>query len=280
VYPQAVTTGPTGLLGISKESFIPVLVKAFQEEDVRLGSVESSLSAIDLRTDANATTLGALQASVDSQLLTVSGELNAIKSDNLARDTSLAAAQVDITNIKADANALATRTTAIETNLSMMQAQIDSLTDFFTAFEMSNVITKDASGNVDLLGGKLAARIIETNGVVVVNAIADAPTIGTTIVYPVAKDDDADGNDDYTDLPMSDPTVVARDGKYTEVLTKAMIPMVNGSRIFTSFKGNPGAFSWVDKTIDADGDYVGFKIRLADPVTVPVKVDWWLIEQK
>jgi hypothetical protein len=36
----------------------------------------------------------------------------------------------------------------------------------------------------------------------------------------------------------------------------------------------------VDKTIDADGDYVGFRIRLADPVTSPVKVDWWLIEQK
>ena len=161
-----------------------------------------------------------------------------------------------------------------------MQTQIDTLTDFFTVFDVSSVVVRDVSGDVDLLGGKLAARVIETGGIVVVNAIVDAPTIGTTVVYPVAKDDDADGNDDYTDLPMNDPTVVARDGKYAEVLTKAMIPMVNGSRIFTSFKGNPGAFSWVDKTIDVDGDYVGFKIRLADPVTVPVKVDWWLIEQK
>ena len=280
VYPQAVTTGPTGLLGISKESFIPVLVKAFQEEDVRLGSVENSLSSIDLRTDVNATTLGALQTSVDSQLVTVSGELNAIKADNVTQAAALATAQIDITNLKTDANALVTRTTAIETSLSTMQTQIDTLTDFFAVFDMDNVIVKDASGDVDLLGGKLAARVIETGGIVVVNAIVDAPTIGTTVVYPVAKDDDADGNDDYTDLPMNDPTVVARDGKYAEVLTKAMIPMVNGSRIFTSFKGNPGAFSWVDKTIDVDGDYVGFKIRLADPVTVPVKVDWWLIEQK
>ncbi len=280
VYPQAVTTGPTGLLGIAKESFIPVLVKAFQEEDVRLGTVESGLSSIDLRTDANATTLGALQASVDSQLLTVSGELGAIRADNLAQDASLETVEIDITNLKADANTLSTRTTAIETDLSTMQAQIDSLTDFFTAFDMGNVITKDTAGDVDLLGGKLTARTIETGGVVVINTVPDAPTIGTTVVYPVAKDDDLDGNDDYTDLPMDDPAVVARDGKYAEVLTEAMIPMVSGSRIFTSFKGNPGAFSWVDKTIDSHGDYVGFKIRLADPVASPVKVDWWLVEQK
>ena len=280
IYPQAVTTGPTGLLGISKESFIPVLVRAFQEENSRVVAVESGLSLIDLKTDTNATTLGTLQSSVDSQLLTISGELNAIKTSDLGQNTALAIAQIDITNLQTDVNVLATRTTALEVSLSTMQAQVDTLTEFFAVFDMGNVIAKDVSGDVDLLGGKLAARIVETGGIVVVNAIADAPTIGTAIIYPIAKDDDVDGNDDYTNLPMTDPGVVARDGRYAEVLTNAMIPMVSGSRIFTSFKGNPGAFSWIDKTVDAQGDYIGFKVRLTDPVTDPIKVDWWLIEQK
>ena len=78
---------------------------------------------------------------------------------------------------------------------------------------------------------------------------------------------------------MTAPEVVARDGQTVEVMTKAMIPMINGSRIFTSFKGNPNGFSWIEKIV-VEGDYVGFKIHLSQPVIAPVKADWWLIEQK
>ncbi len=97
---------------------------------------------------------------------------------------------------------------------------------------------------------------------------------------PPAVDADNDGKDDYTDLPMTDDEVQARDGKFVEVMTKAMTPMVNGSRIFTTFKGNPNGFNWIEKTVDNDGDYVGFKIRLSQPISEKIKVDWLLIEQK
>jgi hypothetical protein len=59
-----------------------------------------------------------------------------------------------------------------------------------------------------------------------------------------------------------------------------MIPMVNGSRIFTTFKGDPNGFSWVEKLKDAKRDYVGFTIHLSEAITTPVKVDWLLVEQK
>lgn len=79
---------------------------------------------------------------------------------------------------------------------------------------------------------------------------------------------------------MTDPDVAARDGSSAEVMTKAMTPMNNGSRIFTSFKDNPGAFSWIEKVKDENKDYVGFRVRLSAPVTQKVKLDWWLVEEK
>jgi hypothetical protein len=115
---------------------------------------------------------------------------------------------------------------------------------------------------------------------VVLRTDAEAPTIGTAEILPVATDADHDGKDDYTDLPMTDDAVTARDGKTVQVLTKAMIPMVNGSRIFTTFKGDPNGFSWVEKLKDAKRDYVGFTIHLSEAITTPVKVDWLLVEQK
>jgi hypothetical protein len=44
VYPKAVTEGADGLLGISKDTFIPVLVKAIQEIDLKLKSFEDLMT--------------------------------------------------------------------------------------------------------------------------------------------------------------------------------------------------------------------------------------------
>jgi hypothetical protein len=121
---------------------------------------------------------------------------------------------------------------------------------------------------------------LETGALTIEVIDEEAPTIGTAEILPVATDADNDGNDDYTDKSMTDPEVAARDGQYVKVMTKAMIPMVNGSRIFTTFKGNPNAFSWIEKIKDANNDYVGFKIRLSTPLTAPIKADWLLVEEK
>jgi hypothetical protein len=258
-------------------------------EDVKskmFGEEQAQIANLTLKTDQNVTTLGTLQASVDTELLTVSGELNRLKAENQTQDTALLAAQTGIATAEAgiatvqtDINTLSTRTTAVETSLATLKTEVDTLTEFFSTLDMGNVIVKDINGNVDLVDGSLAARIIEAGGIVITNTVADAPTIGTAEILPVAVDADTDGNDDLTGLPMTAPEVVARDGQTVEVMTKAMIPMINGSRIFTSFKGNPNGFSWIEKIV-VEGDYVGFKIHLSQPVIAPVKADWWLIEQK
>jgi hypothetical protein len=144
---------------------------------------------------------------------------------------------------------------------------------------MGSLVSADTEGNVSL-AGKLKAKIVESEGLVIEVVDPLAPTIGTAEILPPAVDVDNDGNDDYTGQPMTDADVIARDGKFVKVMTKAMIPMIKGSRIFTTFKDNPSGFSWIEKVRDEDGDYVGFKIHLSQPITDKVKVDWLLIEQK
>ncbi len=250
------------------------------------GEEQAQIATLTLKTDQSATTLSGLQDSIDTELLAVSGELSRLSDENESEDTAILATQTDIAAIQAgivtiqtDANTLAARTATVEADLTTVKTQIDTLTEFFSTFDLGNVIAKDVNGDVDLIDGTLAARIIETGGIVVRNTVEDAPTIGTVEILPVAVDVDTDGNDDITGLPMTADEVVARDGQTAQVMTRAMIPMINGSRIFTGFKGNPNGFSWIEKTV-VEGDYVGFTIHVSQPVVAPVKVDWWLIEQK
>ncbi|MGB3072726.1 MAG: hypothetical protein WBB68_00470, partial [Candidatus Moraniibacteriota bacterium] len=242
------------------------------------------ISTFSLQTTQSVTTLSELQTSVDEQLLLASTNLTAFATKDTEIDAKLAEhdtyfardlARLDTLDtltaqIALDQNTLAANLTSIQSDMVTLTAQVGTLTEFFNAFDLGNMIAKDELGNVDLLGGALRAKSLATGGITIEVSDAEAPTIGTATVLPVVTDTDGDGKDDET----------GSDGRSVEIRTKAMIPMVNGSRIFTSFKGNPNAFSWIEKVRDAAGDYVGFKIRLSDPVTDVVKVDWWLIEQK
>ncbi|OGI15021.1 MAG: hypothetical protein A2878_02610 [Candidatus Moranbacteria bacterium RIFCSPHIGHO2_01_FULL_54_31] len=257
----------------------------------RIASVTDygELGSLDLITDSNAS-----KQSIDALFQVAGDALNTLSDENLAtadklaeHDTYFANNLASITALRAtaeklglDANAQASKTALLEIQMQTLTEQVATLADFFTTFDLGNMVVKDSLGNVDLLGGTLKAAILETGALTIEVVDAEAPTIGTATLYPVATDTDNDGNDDYTDQPMTDPGVVARDGKFVQVMTKAMIPMVNGSRIFTTFKNNPNGFSWIEKVKDDNGDYVGFKIRLSDAVTEPVKVDWLLVEQK
>lgn len=52
VYPDAVTVGPDGLLGISKEALIPVLIKCIQEQQVQIDDLSSKIEALTDRIEA------------------------------------------------------------------------------------------------------------------------------------------------------------------------------------------------------------------------------------
>jgi len=276
VYPNAVTQNEDGLLGIMKDAFVPLLVKGFQENDERLTTVEKSLSVVELKTNENITTLTGLQNSVDEQLQVVGNNLLALEQKDAVSDARFVENESRLGNMDSligqlnlDLSAEVSKTALLETQVATLADQVSSLVDFYATFNMGAFIAAETNGDVSITG-KLKAKILETGGISIEVVDVDAPTIGTAVITPVSVDVDNDGKDDET----------GSDGKSVEVMTKAMMPMVKGSRIFTNFKDNPSAFSWVEKIKTAEGDYVGFRVKLSQPITNPVKLDWWLIEQK
>ena len=257
------------------------------------GEEQAQIAQLTLQTNANVNTLAELQVSVDDQLVVVGNSLNTLAAKDAAIDTKLAEhdtyfandmARLDAldtltANINLGLSAQATKTALLESQVTTLTDQVNTLTEFFTTFDMGSFIAADVDGNVSL-AGKLKAKIVESEGLVIEVVDEEAPTIGTAEILPVATDADSDGNDDYSGKPMTDADVMARDGKFVEIHTNAMIPMVKGSRIFTTFKDNPSGYSWIEKVKDADGQFIGFRIHVSEKVVNKVKVDWLLIEQK
>nr|MBP9698115.1 hypothetical protein [Candidatus Moranbacteria bacterium] len=248
------------------------------------GEEQTQIAQLTLQTNQNVSSLAELQVSVDDQLIVVGNSLNGLAEKDTAIDAKLAEYETYFASdqsrlstletvsaqLSLDANVQASKTAALETEVETLTEQVNTLTDFYATFNLGTLVARDTEGNVDLLEGKLKAKILETGALTIEVVDPEAPTIGTASILPILFDEDHDGKDDET----------GSDGKSIDVMTKAMIPMVKGSRIFTSFKNNPGAFSWVEKIRNGDGEYVGFKIRLSDEVTEETKLDWWLVEQK
>ena len=246
-------------------------------KDKMFATEKTQIADLTLKTDQNISTLAGLQTSIDAQLALAGAGISSLLESQALADTRLTTLETQVGTVEAlagqiesDMNAVVSQTTLVESQIATLTEQVATLSDFYTAFELGSLVAKDASGNVDLLEGKLKATLLETGGLTIEVVDPDAATIGTAVIIPVASDADSDGTDDET----------GSDGKSVIVSTNAMIPMVNGSRIFTSFKGNPGGFNWVEKVKNDEDEYIGFKIRVSDPVTDEVKVDWWLVEQK
>ena len=55
--------------------------------------------------------------------------------------------------------------TNLQTQIDTIKDQTKALMDFYTALTLGNVVTKDAKGNVDLLGGKLTAGDVEAENI-------------------------------------------------------------------------------------------------------------------
>jgi hypothetical protein len=256
-------------------------------KDNLFGEEQEQIEALTLQTNANAGTLAELQTSIDEQLsivgtnLTTLAEKDAEFEGYFANDMArLDTLDATVANLTTEANAQAANLSTLQTSITTLQDQVTTLTEFFTTFNLDGILTKDLEGNVDLMGGKLRARLVEAGGLVIENVDEEAPTIGQAKIYPKPVDEDEDGKDDVTGDDMSDESVQARDGKTVTIMTRAMVPMVKGSRIFTSFLDNPNAFSWIEKIVTEEGEYVGFKIHLSEEISTVTKVDWWLVEQR
>ncbi|MDO8566503.1 MAG: hypothetical protein Q7S04_04985, partial [Candidatus Moranbacteria bacterium] len=245
-----------------------------QELSAKVDINTAQIASVDLKTDQNITTVAGLQASVDSQLLIASNKIDILTATDVAQDASILALVNAQATQGTDMATLETSLAAQASLIETLQAQVATLMDFYGVFLLGNVITKDALGNIDLLGGTLQATKITTiDGFAIDISHSTAPTLGTAILYPIAVDADTDGKDDFTGLPMTDPAVMVRDGKNIVIQTSAVS---SGSRIFVTPKTDlDGSLAVTEKTSGTD-----FTVSLKTATLEPISFDWLIVEEK
>jgi hypothetical protein len=282
VLPGLVTIGPDGKKAVNYLGLMPYALSAIQEQQKRLATFSEGLSILTLKTDANITTLGELQSSVDTQLTLIGDTLAALdkrtSSGNdstvgrfAAFDGHILSLENNLTALVSESGNQGSHIVALESDMATLKAEHLALMDFYSTFSLGNAVMKDGDNNVDLLGGRLTAKVIDTGELVIGIRDSDAPTVGTATLYPAAKDRDADGKDDFSGLPMSDPSVISRDGKSTTIRTKAVSKT---SRIFIT----PDVAEPIAVTERNNGK--DFTVSTGDAVSEEIRFDWMIITER
>ncbi|MCX6761483.1 MAG: tail fiber domain-containing protein [Candidatus Moranbacteria bacterium] len=158
-----------------------------------------------------------------------------------------------------------------------LQAQLDKQTKDITDLQKQMADIHDVT-NIDNFAKKNAplntfTGKLEADGVVAgaftVKAVSGKPkTIGEAYICPK----------DSADEHCADQDTAVLDGKSVSVDTKngTLSAVTDTAKIFINFEDNPKAYSWTEKDI-ASGK---FTIKLDAAVTEPVKVNWWIVEDK
>lgn len=275
IYPAAVNEGPDGMLGLAKEAFIPVLVKAVQEQQGQIESQDNILSGVALKTDTNISTLAGLQTSVDEQLGVISDQL-ADNSDEIAGNgvkINELAAQIASIEVNTDAGVIA----GIQEQMETIQEEYQALMGSVIALNLENLIYKDSLGNVDLLEGKLIAKEVATGGLVITISDENAPTIGAAEIAAITEDildeDGAETPDDNADgVPDGDgiDDETGANGLSVTVVTDAV---TSDAKVFVTPKDATDKSLAVTEITDGS-----FTVSVKDPaVTENLRFDWWIV---
>ncbi|NTW15829.1 MAG: hypothetical protein HGA38_05745, partial [Candidatus Moranbacteria bacterium] len=171
VMPNLVSQGDDGYLRVSELNSWQ-LIKAIQEEQGEIMEMKESfsktLSEISLRTDANASTLGELQASVDEQLSVIGDSLKSIgiESGSLdermtATDSRILTAENELVDLRTVSAEQDVRLATLESEVATLRDENSVIMDFFQTLDLNHVVMRDRNGNVDLLGGRLSAGILQ-----------------------------------------------------------------------------------------------------------------------
>jgi hypothetical protein len=265
IVPDLVTTGADGFKGIDYSGFSSLLVNAVKEQQTQVTSLAANLDSLNLKTDASVTTLSGLQTSVDANLLTISGTLATLDTRLSSIDDTKTGKLTTLDNrilslektvgLSASALSHETRIADLESQMTTLKDENLALMDFFTTFKSGGIVTKDKDNNVDLLGGKLTATIVETGALVIDVIDPDAATAGVDSIMPVATDPGSDGKSVFIKT-----TAVTSDSRiYVTPIgsTKNQVPF-----------------------IDSVKDGKGFTVSVDDPVLVDLRFNWLIVGKR
>jgi hypothetical protein len=221
VIPEAVAiTNPvTGMLGLKTDFVIPYLVNGMQEQQTEISAQTENIVSLQLKTDTNITTFTGLQNSVDENLLLIQGKLDKI-------DQTQKQVQNNIDQINPEIAAVQTMQTKLQDQMDLIAAQAQAASDFITTLDVSNILYKDASGNLALGEGKITVKDIEASGDIIAKNIEAANNLkGNNLELS----SDVSGVGEIKEGQLeSDP-----------ILTKAV---TSGAKIYITPKGSQSLF--------------------------------------
>lgn len=258
VFPDMVVKGNDGMLGIMKESLIPVLTKAIQEQQGQIKETQDSVEGLDLKTNENVTTLAELQESIDEQLASIDERLTDTDNSIINVQSDIITLQEQVANL--DPNNQVNLVAQIQEQMDNIQDENKAIMDFFLTINPDTLVYKDSDGNLNLLDGKLEAGEVVA-GVFTVKVVEESvASIGSGKILAIVVDDNEDGIDDDTNS----------DGKSVVIETEAVS---SGSKVFVTAKSatdQPLAVTEID-------DRKSFTVEVSNVVVEDLEFDWWIV---
>jgi hypothetical protein len=274
VLPDLVTYNPDGTpRGLKYEKMGLFALKGLQEQQSIIShqsSIISQLGNIANLSQDDLEKLNLNSTSIDNKLTIIADALTKLSNDQAQSSDQLNQLTTNYQLLTTNYQILDTNYQLLTKNYQLLEDQMalikdqnQTLMDFYTAFEIGNVLMKDAEGNLNLANGQLEAEGIVAGAFTVKVVDEEAATIGETVIKPVEVDENNDGLDDKT----------GSDGKSITIETKAV---KNNSRIFLTPVGkNP--INWIVNNIE---EKKGFTILLSEPTKNEIKFNWWIAQEQ
>ncbi len=231
-------------------------------KDTLFHAEQQQISTLSLQTSQQITTLTELRVAVDDQLTVIGDSLAQYEEtieqqgdrlDVLDNDIVTLRDVVDIQDellgrLVHDVESTVSQTALFTSQIATLTEQVAALTDFYITFELGSLgslVVKDDDGNVDLLNGKLKARILET-GLLTIEA--DDPEEAT-----IGRDKIESGEN---------------------VVTVKTTAVQTGSHIIVT----PRTLTAEPLAVTAVTEGEDFTVEKITPASEDILFDWWIVE--
>jgi hypothetical protein len=294
IYPAMVSPSPDGYLAISDGLLMPVVVKAIQEQSGEI----SGISDVQNNLSQGLTSLGLEIQNSNDQILQLSDETLTVNqkidliSANLTQQNDIlnqistelgdkaALLPEDQLKLETLGNDIYGMMAALASQMEIIKEENKAMLDFYLAFELGNFLMKDASGNLDLLGGKLEAEGVVAGAFTVKVKNDGADTTGEYVICPAMTEADANGNctvaqvdadlnnlDDNTGNPINDGKLARIKTKASNITAKVYVTPLNSTANQVLYIGERTA-----------GE--SFEVKVDNAVSEAIKFNWWIVETR
>ncbi len=228
-------------------------------KDTLLSDEKGQISALTLQTNQSINTLAELQGSVDDQLTVVGNTLTKQGGDieEVGDEVTTLKDTVDthsdlLATLAHDVNTSTSQTALLKTEVEVLTEQLSTLSDFYTTFDLGNILSKDSLGNVDLLGSKLTAHAISADSILgkrflIASDGGEGETIGESAI-----------EEGETSVVVETETVSVR----SRIFVTPRVPF-DGSLAVT--EKEPGE---------------SFTVEISKNAETDIPFDWWIVEEK